>query len=194
MNTAKLTKIVDFASMPERSLKGHFYIHKNENAKVIKELDERTGAIQRLAVVAGDAASKKFTDDGDETGEAQRNHILARGMLSHLMAGWKGMAVASAKLYGHITEREAQLGIINQKIGDKSFRTVKEMAGHIKKMIEGANDATNAEAQAFMRSFKVSHYNGQEDRVLEKMEQILNERPKAESGGKGAEEEMLLAA
>ncbi|KKW42251.1 MAG: hypothetical protein UY92_C0009G0055 [Candidatus Magasanikbacteria bacterium GW2011_GWA2_56_11] len=180
----KITKAMEFTRMPERSLKGGYYIHKNEDAAVERTLDKTTGKMVSYAILGSESARAKFADDGDVTAEQQRNHMMARGVLTHLMAAGsgRGFALGAHRLFQHISEQQAQQGIVNTKIGDMPFRTAKEVARYIRTALEGKN-------AGFMHAFTQSTYADQEDRVLAMMRQIENERPKADFGNQSEAEE-----
>lgn len=148
LTIGKMNKLIEFTDIPERSLKGAFYIHKNEKAKVVKGKGRKGADGQtelpenmKVAVLGGATAVEKFKADGDVEQEDQMRHMLTRGVLPALMSGHIGWSMAAAKLYGHVKEQEAQTGIINMEIGDRVFRNTKEVADYILEQIKkvGAN-------------------------------------------------------
>ncbi len=174
----KVTKMIELSNINERALKGHFYIHKNEDAEVNAE---------NYAIIGSQSARDKFVDDGDKTERQQGDHVLARGLLADLMTNWRGMALGAAKLYGHVNEREAQEGVINMAVGDMKFDTAKDMAATILQKLE-------AEDKGFMAALEASGYKGQEERIKRKMRQIVSEDPKADFSDRSAEDNEVANA
>ncbi|OGH64092.1 MAG: hypothetical protein A2821_02260 [Candidatus Magasanikbacteria bacterium RIFCSPHIGHO2_01_FULL_41_23] len=162
LTIGKITRYLDMVDMPERSLKGAFYLHKNEQAKVVQGTE---GALKdkKVAVLGGNKAMQKFEADGDVDEESKTKHMMTRGVVPALMSGHRGWAVAASKLYGgHVVEADAQKGTINMRVGNKEFATTKNAAEHVITNLESDKDY-----------FKGSDLYGQEKRILEAMNQII---------------------
>ncbi|PIT87088.1 MAG: hypothetical protein COU31_04930 [Candidatus Magasanikbacteria bacterium CG10_big_fil_rev_8_21_14_0_10_40_10] len=159
----KVAKLIEMADVPERSLKGYFYVHKNEDARK-EDVREKDGEYREYAVVGSRSANQKFENEGDITAEQKEKHILARGMLKHLMSG-PGYRLGLAKLFGHIDEREANSGQIRVKIGDSHYKTDADLANRILELVESKDEE-------FIKHLAKTDYASDLDRVKKVLNQI----------------------
>lgn len=166
LSLGKVQKAIEMTDIPERSLKGNFYIHKNESASTIK----KEGV--EYAVVGGEAARKKFGEDGDTTAVKRLEHVLKRGMLPLMLAGEKGMALGASKLYGHTKEGEAVAGVINLSIEGEQFKTDRDMAQTIVDKIKNERAA----GRNFLAN---TPYASQVSTVLRRLQQIIDKKAAA---------------
>ncbi|PIZ93320.1 MAG: hypothetical protein COX82_02745, partial [Candidatus Magasanikbacteria bacterium CG_4_10_14_0_2_um_filter_41_10] len=99
------------------------------------------------------------------TAEKRVQHVLTRNLLADLMVSndGKGMALALNKLFGHISEQNAQKGIVNIAIEGRTFHSIDDIAKEIKLQV-------STQGGDYLKGTK---YEGQEERVLRKMQQIL---------------------
>lgn len=166
----RVTKEIELSDINLRSLLGHFYLHKNEEA----QKDEKG-----YAIVGGDAARKKFKKDGHTGDPDVRDHMLKRGVLAHLMGSGEGFALSASKLFGHIDADQVERGEIKLNIAGKQYDTIEQIADDILKKMDANKDF-----------LKESGYAGDEKRVRRKLEQIIvqtkvrrNERTRENNGG-----------
>lgn len=178
LTLGKVQKLIELTDIPERSLKGHAYIHKNEDASV-----EVGNDMKLYGVIGGEAAQKKFKADGHVTVAEQTDHMLTKGILAELMSGDRGWALGMSKLFNHVDEGNAKKGVVNVKIGEEQFRTTSDIAKHILAKMDKDAD--------YLKKFG-SSYEGQEYRVMKKLQNIIRMDGHSIGGDDGGDDDAAL--
>ncbi len=130
----RVKKQYDLGDVAERTLKGWFYLNKNEDARRTYGTHQLKG--KTVAKLGGEAVRQKMVDDGQADETAQTKHMLTRGVLAELLSGPQGFAVALGKLYGHVKEGESMRGVINLQVGNQEFANVQDLASYFLGEIE----------------------------------------------------------
>jgi hypothetical protein len=156
----KIVRYIDISDINMRSLLGHFYLHKDEEAQTVTHDDGK-----QYAVVGGDKMRQKMIDAGEIEVEKQEAHMLLRGIMPEMLAGngGKGWVYAAKKLFDHLDDDEIESGEIRVDVAGKKFKRMKDIADRIVEILKA--DIRGA-------SLVGTNYEGRREEVLRRMGSI----------------------